>query len=292
MPKTLCETFRWQAGVVWSRASRATDLQLFMSEETTTEMALYEIARWHQSGDYIASPATKIEEGKHGADWFWWFGDRSTGVGFRVQAKKLFPSGRYESLLKKTGDPYAQLKKLVTNAHKANQSPLYCFYNFNFDLPEYFLKCDYQCRHDYRAPSYWGCSVALPEDVQRQKSDAFSDLKDFMLPWHLLVCGGINTSLADAVVASSGMLASAKPTRILNDGRERTGRGQLDIRFSKRPTPQAVQEIIEIQERKQPASAEIERRREIDARAQSFLDEQRVAGIAIFNDGNRREGGG
>jgi hypothetical protein len=290
MPNTLCETFRWQAGVVWNRTSRATDLQLFMSEETTTEMVLYEIARWHQAGDYIASPATKIKEGKHGADWFWWFGDKSTGVGFRVQAKKLFPSGRYESLLKKKGDRYAQLKKLVTNAHKANQFPLYCFYNFNFDLPERFLKCDYQCRHDYRAPSYWGCAVALPEDVQRLNSDAFSDLKDFMLPWHLLVCGGVNTSLADAVVASGGMLASAKPTRILDDVRERTGRNQLDIRFVKRPTPQAVQEIIEIQERKQPAAAEIERRREIDARAQSFLDEQDVAGIAIFNDGNRREG--
>lgn len=109
-----------------------------------------------------------------------------------------------------------------------------------------------------------------------------------MVPWHLLVCGGINTSLADAVVASSGMLASAKPTRISDDGRERPGRGQLDISFVKRPTPLAVQEIIEIQEKKVPAPAEIERRREIDARAQSFLDEQDVAGIAIFNDGNRR----
>jgi uncharacterized protein DUF6615 len=288
---TLCGTFRWQAGAVWNRTSRATALQLFMSEETTTEMVLYEIARHHQTGDYIAIPATKAAEAKHGADWLWWFGDKSNGVGFRVQAKKLFPSGQYESLLKKKGDPYDQLKNLVASAHQANQIPLYCFYNFSFG--KHFPKCDHHCQHDYRGPSYWGCAVALPEDVQRQNSDAFSDLQDYMLPWHLLVCAGNNTSLADAAVASSRMLASAKPTRILDDGRVSVGRDQLDISFAKRPAPQAIRDIIEIQERKQPADAQadarLERRREIDDRAQSFLDEQGVAGIVIFNDSNRRE---
>ena len=60
--QTLCETFRWQAGVVWNRTIRATDLKLFMSEETTTEMALYEIARWRQTGDYTATPAIAVKE--------------------------------------------------------------------------------------------------------------------------------------------------------------------------------------------------------------------------------------
>lgn len=272
---TLCETFRWQAGAAWNRTSRATALQLFMSEETTTEMVLYEIARYHQTGDYVAIPATKAAESKHGADWFWWFGDKSTGVGFRVQAKKLFPSGRYESLLKKQGDPYEQLNKLVANAHQTGQIPLYCFYNFDFG--GHFSKCNYRCCHDYRSPSYWGCAVALPEDVERQKSDALIDLQDYMLPWHFLVCAANKVSLADAVVNAGRNLVSARPERTLRDG------------FNKRSTPQAIRDIIEIQERSRPTDAQVERRREIDARAQGFLDEQEVVGIAIFNDNNRRE---
>jgi hypothetical protein len=285
---TLCGTFRWQAGAAWNRTNRATALQLFMSEETTTEMVLYEIARYHQTGDYVAIPATKAAEGKHGADWFWWFGDKSTGVGFRVQAKKLFPSGRYESLLKTKGDPYEQLKRLVASAHQAGHFPLYCFYNFNFG--SLFSTCDYRCSHSYRGPSYWGCALALPEDVQRQNSDALSDLQDYMLPWHLLVCSGNNkVSLADAVITAGQKLTSAKPEQTLRDGTVRAGREQLDVRFTKRPTPQTVRDIIEIQERTTVFDAQAERRREIDARAQTFLDEQDVAGIAIFNDSNRRQ---
>jgi uncharacterized protein DUF6615 len=258
-----------------------------MSEETTTEMVLYEIARYHQTGNFIAIPATKAAEAKHGADWFWWFGDRSTGIGFRVQAKKLFPSGRYESLLKKKGDQYGQLKKLVASAQQANQIPLYCFYNFNFGGQ--FLKCDDSCRHNYRAPSYWGCAVALPEDIQRQNSDALIDLQNYMLPWHLLVCAKPKISLARAAADAGRMLASAKPGRKMDDGRVITGRDRLDVSFAETSTPETVRDIIDIQERSHPADAQVRRRSEIDARAENFLDEQELAGMAIFNDGNRRE---
>jgi hypothetical protein len=279
---TLCNTFRRQAGAAWNRARGAAALQLFMSEETTTETVLYGIARRHQTGDYIAIPATKAAEAKHGADWFWWFGNKSTGVGFRVQAKKLFPSGRYESLLKKKGDPYGQLKALVTNAKKVNQIPLYCFYNFNFGWR--FAKCSRHCRHDYKAPSYWGCAVALPEDVLREKSDLLSDLQGHMLPWHLLVCTSTKRSLADAVRNAGTMLAARRPSRKLDDGTVRAGRERLDVEFAKRTTPQDILEIMEIQERRRPADARFVTRQEIDDRAQSLLDNQDLAGIAIFND--------
>jgi hypothetical protein len=59
--------------------------------------------------------ATKHEEAKHGADWEWWFIYRGKGIGFRVQAKRLFASGKYESLFekKKGAKQYDQLDKLV-----------------------------------------------------------------------------------------------------------------------------------------------------------------------------------
>jgi hypothetical protein len=60
-----------------------------MSEETTTEMALYEIARRRQAGDYIAIPATSAfsDCGVPGA------GQKNTG-GACLVAKRptLFPA--------------------------------------------------------------------------------------------------------------------------------------------------------------------------------------------------------
>src|SRR5258707_11960783 len=97
----LCETFRRQAGNVWKRMATARKLNIALSEETITELVMYEIALAH-----LADPrfrvvlATKPQESKHGADWTWWFTQGGTGVRFRVQAKRLFPSGTYESLLK------------------------------------------------------------------------------------------------------------------------------------------------------------------------------------------------
>jgi hypothetical protein len=79
------------------------------------------------------------------------------------------------------------------------------------------------------------------------------------------------------------MLAAPKPGRKLVDGTIRAGRGRLDVEFAKRATPQDIREIMEIQERK-PTDARFVTRQEIDARAQGLLDEQDLAGVAIFND--------
>jgi hypothetical protein len=64
----------------------AAKLQLFMSEETLTETALFEIARKHQSGEFIVIPATKSQESVHGADWLFWFVANGKGLSYRVQS--------------------------------------------------------------------------------------------------------------------------------------------------------------------------------------------------------------
>jgi hypothetical protein len=73
--------------------------------------------------------ATKPAEGNRGADWEWWLVHGNKGLCFRVQAKRLFPNGRYKSLLaKKHGaDPYPQLDTLVSASSSAGVEPLYCF---------------------------------------------------------------------------------------------------------------------------------------------------------------------
>src|ERR1700730_4174070 len=102
----LCETFRSQSGLVWNRMAKASRVGLALSEETLiTETALYEMALAHELDGKIAiSLATKPQEARHGADWEWWLINGNMGVSFRVQAKRLFPNGSYQSLLKAPPD--------------------------------------------------------------------------------------------------------------------------------------------------------------------------------------------
>jgi hypothetical protein len=110
----LCETFRWQAGQIWNRMAKAASVRIALSEETITETALYEMALARHGDSTIAiTLATKPQEARHGGDWEWWLIAGSSGISFRVQAKRLFQNGRYQSLLKPAPHPYAQLDKLA-----------------------------------------------------------------------------------------------------------------------------------------------------------------------------------
>src|SRR6266478_2615816 len=97
----LCATFRKEAGFVWNRMRKASHLGLALSEETITESILYSIALAHLGKDIAIDLATKPAESKHGADWEWWFVKGNQGRCFRVQAKRLFPGGAYNSLFDK-----------------------------------------------------------------------------------------------------------------------------------------------------------------------------------------------
>jgi hypothetical protein len=183
----LCQTLRKEAGTIWNRMRKAAFHGISLSEETLTECALYDVALTHQGGDIVIDLATKHDEAKHGADWEWWIVCGNKGIGFRVQAKRLFPSGRYQSLFKSGGNPYQQLDKLVSASTNENLVPLYCFYNFAHPQAQ-FSGSVTSCKHTYHAPSFWGCSLALPQKIKGAKSDKLADLQSLMYPWHLLVC--------------------------------------------------------------------------------------------------------
>jgi hypothetical protein len=51
------------------------------------------------------------------------------------------------------------------------------------------------CRHRYRAPSFWGCSLAFPDQVKHKQSTKIAELERVMHPWHLLVCELSKTDL-------------------------------------------------------------------------------------------------
>ncbi len=143
MPE-LCQSFRWEAGRVWNDMEHAKRLGLSFSEETITETCLLNIAKRQRHSSIAIIPATKPQEAKHGADWEWWFTKAGVGVGYRVQAKRLYPSGRYQELFK-SGDKFEQLDKLVSRGAADDLDPLYCFYNY--DSPtDGFSGCTNRCR--------------------------------------------------------------------------------------------------------------------------------------------------
>lgn len=189
----LCKTFRREAATVWNRTRQAARLGISLSEETLTEWAMYQIAASHQHQGIVVDLATKPAESKHGADWEWWLARGGKAVCFRVQAKRLYPDGRYRALRKPGPHPYEQLDKLVSSAQQAGAYPLYCFYNFQF--PKISFGSPNHCQHSYRAPSYWGCSLAFPDQVKSLNSDALKSLRPHMFPWHQLVCSHGNLDL-------------------------------------------------------------------------------------------------
>ena len=229
---SLCESFRKEAGFVWNRMKKAGLLGMSLSEETLTEYTLYNIAVAHARTKIIIDLATKQEEAKHGADWEWWLIHGSKGLGFRVQAKRLFPSGRYQSLFdkKKGAGPYDQLDKLVRISTKEGLVPLYCFYNFPVGKGQFSARKN-PCNHWYNGPSFWGCSLAFPEEVKAKKSDELARLESIMSPWHLLVC---ESSKIDLVSAVQSFLRKA---------------GKSDQQTAPRELPPHVRRLIELGDR-------------------------------------------
>ncbi len=171
----LCATFRKEAGIVWNRMIKASQLGLALSEETITECVLYNVALAHQGAGFVVDLATKPAEAKHGGDWEWWFIKGNKGRCFRVQAKRLFPGGAYKSLFKAGANPYQQLDKLVAVSGKDGFEPLYCFYNFA--AAPYQATGPNHCHHSYRGPSFWGCSLAFPEAIKLTNSNKLTDPK-------------------------------------------------------------------------------------------------------------------
>ena len=196
---TLCQTFRKEAGVVWNRMRTAARLGLALSEETLTECALYNIAVAHQGKDIVIDLATKPAEKKHGADWEWWLVRGTKGLGFRVQAKRLFADGRFRSLTISGANSYQQLDKLISASATEGFEPLYCF--FNFSHPHGQFNGPNLCKRAYRAPSFWGCALACPNQVKNAQSIRLNKLKPLIHPWHMLVCEFAKINLLDAATA-------------------------------------------------------------------------------------------
>jgi hypothetical protein len=182
--RNLRRAIRDQAGWVWGTTARAARLGLYFNEETITETILFQLAYAAQGRDFWVFPFSKAAEAHSGADWEFWFQVGSNLIGLRVQAKRIFRSGLYESL-DVTGQ---QIDKLIANARGC--VPVYVFYNGligkNVNKNNNFCS---ECKSDeFRGPTYGGCSIALAEDVKKHKSNDPKAIAIFAIPLHCIFC--------------------------------------------------------------------------------------------------------
>jgi hypothetical protein len=178
--KELRDTMRQEAGWVWRTVAKAASREVFLNEETITEMVVLRLADAAQGRNFLVRPFTRPQEKKNGADWEFWFEFGSKLVGLRVQAKRQFRrSGRYESL-----DPSGQqINDLISRA--GIRVPVFVFYNGINRSPLLCKRC--RCS-EYRSPSYNGCSVAHALDVRNTGSNDPRNIWKFSIPWHCMLC--------------------------------------------------------------------------------------------------------
>jgi hypothetical protein len=161
--------------------------------------------------------------------------------------KGCFRAG-YESLFKSGNNPNQQLEKLIKKANQAGHIPLYCFYNFQHPDGDFYAK-SYACLHHYKPPSFWGCSIALAQDVEFANSDSLKNLRGYMVPWHLLACIPAGAGLADAAIGTARLLAEPKGEWSVVEDTIRWERPRRELPISTRNVPDYVSEMVEIQSR-------------------------------------------
>lgn len=212
---TLCQTFRNLAYWTWRKLWSANRSNVSFGEEKITESLLLKLSEWSPGKHIRIRAYTKAEEGTGtkatgglptGADWSFWIANKNgTGIELRIQAKRQFGSGMYESL----DGAGQQLQDLWNN--RGSAIPLYVFYNGPFPFrpsgsPWANFQCQKTCSPSFRGESAWGCSFAPVSGVLGKTSPYPSQISG-MQAWHCLVCkcsiaGPANASLPHAVAAA------------------------------------------------------------------------------------------
>ncbi len=182
---TLCKAFQRLAVNTWRiiELSRRVDFQL--KEETFIDINML-CLKTFPGGEIKIKVFTKPEEGKHGADWEWWFKSKANRwIGFRIQSKILnIRTNKFEHLHYKTKKGLFQSDILIQKSLRAHMPmiPLYCL----------FLQEANSISSQFLLSYLWGCSLVSAFSIcdLRYKGNccSLSDLKNLLEPWHYLVC--------------------------------------------------------------------------------------------------------
>jgi len=193
---SLCQTYRDLSFQTWRLMEKARSVSHQPLEETITDNNIIEL-KLRQSHEVITTTYNKVQEGKIGADWQWWFTNSKKNIwfGVRVQAKILkFKTNRFEVLNYKN-----QTDVLIKSAQKDGLIPLYCFYS------QWPLSKNYptkNCLTFPNAPESYGCSIidayTIKKNKKTKKSNTLASVISDVFPWSCLVCCQSTTSRSNA----------------------------------------------------------------------------------------------
>lgn len=207
MRPTLCDTFRSRALWTWDMLDKARSINCQIGEETLTDLNILELKIRH-SHEIYSITFNKIDEGKNGADWEWWFtnSNENKWIGFRVQAKVIdIKTQSFEHLYyKNSNNPSHQCDILINDslAQQHPRIPLYCLYSNWSNSIEIPLGDE----NYYGLRELYGCSIIPAFAVRylrckKRKPKHLKHLFQYMRPWHyLLSCSkSQSVSLPDRV---------------------------------------------------------------------------------------------
>ncbi len=254
--KELRDAMRREAGWVWRAMARAASLGVFLNEETITETVLFRLAEAAQGRGFLVFPFTKPEETKNGADWEFWFAFGPKLVGLRVQAKRLYRSGRYDKL-EPTGK---QIDHLIARAGIC--VPIFVFYNDADNSSHLCKECE--CP-DYRSPTYHGCVVALAEEVRKTASNDPRQMSDFTIPWHCMLCDSRQRMVLDYIGVTGNIPYLQGLTRTADGARAEDYKSSVEDRIR--------QLVARARERTSSEPDWLDR----------YLKERELAGLVLFS---------
>ena len=177
---TICQTFKDLATRTWEYLDEGVKIRMPPGEETLTDENLFAISAIH-SKHITVWRFTKAIESKTGADWEWWFGNKTNGwFGMRVQAKRINLT-KFSYYSGVDHNKNKQIDDLIRESQKAGRFPAYCLYNTQIS---------------HKSPEF-GCSIVsaqvmhralLQSQSQGSNNVQLSDIKQNLFPWHDLVC--------------------------------------------------------------------------------------------------------
>ncbi|MVN92678.1 hypothetical protein GO816_16195 [Mucilaginibacter sp. HME9299] len=185
----------------WNKIDDSRRVAFQLKEETLTDINLLELKLQHPT-EIITCDFTKHDEGRNGADWEWWFTNNREWKGFRVQAKVIdIHLDKFKHLHYQNPTSIPQSEKLIIQAECDKYyplTPIYCFYLSTDKMDESAM---------YHPLKTYGCSLMNAYDVRTLRAGKIchvSELQEYLMPWHELVCHGSNETLLERVKYVAG----------------------------------------------------------------------------------------
>ncbi|WP_223649679.1 DUF6615 family protein [Hymenobacter psoromatis] len=239
MSNALCTAFSKVAINTWHRIQEGRNLPYWLGEETLTDLLIRDLLRLQLPGFEIKA-FNKIEEGKNGADWEWWFqGSSGKWLGMRIQAKVISKKAHeFEHLhypWPKNPKSVSQCDKLINQSQYERdypRVPLYLLYCHWLSLPQKLTKI-LDCVTNYNE-SILGCSIMaairvkkLRGHIEGEKKNSYRrnlcDVAPHLLPLQSLICnsfsaeGGSIVEQIEAVLKYIGAIDRVSKVQYLLD---------------------------------------------------------------------------